>query len=56
MPNDLELMREIVKEDTELMKEIIAEDIVPLVKFREQLEKKEFEKAFKELQELEEEV
>ncbi|KKL91140.1 hypothetical protein LCGC14_1897690, partial [marine sediment metagenome] len=48
MPNDIETMQEIVKEDMELMAEVIAEDMLPLIKFREQLEKKEFEKAHRE--------
>ncbi|KKN64752.1 hypothetical protein LCGC14_0488840 [marine sediment metagenome] len=56
MPNDLEIMQEMVKEDLELMNEIILEDMLPLIQFREQLERKEFEKAFKEMKKLEEEV
>ena len=56
MPNDLEIMQELVKEDLELMQEVIDEDLQPLVKFREQLERKQFEKALKELQRLESEV
>lgn len=54
--NDLEVMQELVKEDIELMKEIIAEDLLPLLQFREQLERKEFEKAHREMKKLEEEV
>jgi len=53
MTTSLEIMQELVKEDLELMKEIIIEEIVPLIQFREKLERKEFEKAFKELKELE---
>ena len=56
MPNDLEVMQELVEEDIELMMEIIKEDMIPLIQFREQLERKEFEKAFKEMKKLEEEV
>lgn len=56
MSNDLETMQELVKEDIELMREVIKEDIIPLIKFREQLEKKEFNRALKELQQLEGEV
>ena len=56
MPNDLEVMRELVKEDIELMKEVISEDLLPLMQFREQLERKEFEKAHREMKKLEEEV
>ena len=54
MSNDIELMQEIVKEDIKLIGEIIAEDMIPLIKCREQLEKKEFEKALRELKRLEE--
>ena len=54
MPNTLEIMQELVKEDLELMKEVLEEDLVPLLRFREQLEKKEFERALKELDELDE--
>ena len=56
MSNDLEVMKEMVKEDIELMQEIIAEDMIPLIQFREKLEKKEFEKAFREMKSLEEKV
>ena len=56
MPNDLEVMQELVDEDIQLMQEIIAEDMIPLIQFREQLERKEFEKAHREMKRLEEEV
>lgn len=56
MPNDLEVMQELVDEDLQLMQEVILEDIQPLIQYREQLEKKEFEKAFREMKRLEEEV
>lgn len=56
MPNDLEVMQELVKEDIELMNEVIMEDILPLLQFREKLERKEFDKAYRELQSLEQEV
>lgn len=56
MSNDLEVMQELVKEDLELMQEVISEDLLPLMQFREQLEKKEFEKAFREMKRLEEEA
>ena len=56
MPNDIEIMQQLVKEDLELMREVIAEDIQPLIKFREQLERKEFDKAHREMKKLEEEV
>ena len=56
MPNDLEIMQELVEEDLKLMKEVILEDIQPLIKFREELEKKAFNKAVAEMRRLEEEV
>ncbi len=56
MPNDIEVMQELVDEDLELMQEVIVEDFLPIVRFREQLERKEFEKAFRELKRLEEGV
>ena len=55
MSNDLEIMQEMVKQDIDLMLEVIAEDMIPLIKFREELERKEFNKAFKEMKKLEEE-
>ena len=56
MSNDLEVMQELVKEDIELMQEVILEDMLPLIQFREQLERKEFEKAHREMKSLEEGV
>lgn len=56
MPNDLEVMQELVKEDIDLMKEIIAEDLLPLIQFRDKLERQAFEKAHREMKKLEEEV
>ncbi len=56
MSNDLEVMQELVKEDLELMREVIAEDMIPLIQFREKLERKEFEKAYREMKRLEGEV
>ncbi len=56
MPNDLEVMQELVAEDIKLMQEVIMEDMLPLIQFREQLEKKEFNRAFQEMKKLEEEV
>lgn len=52
----LEIMQEVVKEDFEDIMEVIAEDILPLIRFREQLERKEFERALRELEQLEEEA
>lgn len=56
MPNDLEVMQELIKEDIELMREIISEDILPLIEYRDKLEREAFEKAYKEMKKLEEEL
>ena len=56
MSNDIEVMQELVKEDLELMREVIEEDMIPLIQFREKLERKEFEKAFQEMKKLESEA
>ena len=56
MPNDLEIMKELVADDIKLMQEVIAEDVLPLIQFREQLEREAFNKAFREMKSLEEEV
>ena len=56
MPNELKVMQELVEEDIELMQEVILEDMIPLVQFREQLERKAFEKAHREMKKLEGEV
>ncbi len=56
MPNSLEVMQELVAQDINLMKEVILEDMLPLIQFREQLERKAFEKAHREMESLEKEV
>lgn len=55
MANDIELMEEIIAEDMEIMEELFQEDVLPLIQHQQQLEKKAFEKAYKELKALEEE-
>ena len=51
----IDLMNEVIAEDVEAMKEVIKEDILPLIEYRSKLERTIFNKAYEELQELEEE-
>ena len=51
----IDLMKEVIAEDVEAMKEVIKEDILPLIEYRSKLERTIFNKAYEELQELEEE-
>ena len=51
----IDLMNEVIAEDIAAMQEVVKEDIVPLIEFRTKLEREIFDKAFKELTELEEE-
>ena len=55
MTNDIEIMQSLVEEDLELMREVIQEDLLPLIQFREKLEKQAFNKAYEEMQRLEKE-
>ena len=52
--NIIEIMQECIAEDMEAMREVIQEDLVPLIEYRTKLEKDIYNKAYKELQELEE--
>lgn len=52
----LETMQEIIDEDLEIMREVISEDIIPLIKYRAELEKKIADREIKEMYELEEEA
>lgn len=56
MDNLLEIMQKLVDEDVEVMKTVVKEDIKPLIKYRVDLERKEFNKRYNELLKLEEEV
>ena len=58
MPEEsiIDLMNECIAEDIEAMREVMEEDIVPLIKYRSKLERDIFNKAYKEVQELEEEI
>jgi len=49
----LEIMEECIAEDMEAMREVIREDLVPLIEYRTKLEKDIYNKAYKELRELE---
>lgn len=48
-----EICDEVIAETTDIIDELIREEIEPLLKYRQILEKKEFEKAYKEVKELE---
>lgn len=54
--NVVQLMQEVIGEDIKIMQELIKEEIEPLLKYRAEMEKKAFEKAYRELKQLEEEV
>ena len=56
MGNEIELMNEVIAEDIEIMKEVMEEDIIPLMKYRQELEKKIGEGEIKRLYEMEQEV
>ena len=53
--NIVQLMQECITEDMEAMKEVIQEDLIPLIEYRTEQEKKIYNKAYKELKELESE-
>ena len=53
--SQIELMEEVIAEDLEAMHELVMEDIVPILKYAKEQEKKMFDKAYKEVTELEEE-
>lgn len=52
----LALMKEVVEEDVEIMREFIEEEIQPLILYRQELERKLFNRAYDELLEIEGEV
>lgn len=47
---------EVINEDLAILEELIQEEIKPLIDYRKQLEKKIFDKAYKELLQLEKET
>ncbi len=51
--NFQQICDEIIAETTEIINELMEEEITPLLKYRQTLEKKEFEKAYKEVLDLE---
>ena len=53
--SQIELMKEVIQEDLEAMHELILEDIVPILKYAKEQEEKMFNRALKEVRELEEE-
>jgi len=53
--NIIELMQECIAEDMEAMREVIEEDLMPLIKYRQEEERKILDKALKEVQDLERE-
>ena len=52
----IELMNECIAEDIEAIREVFEEDIQPLIDYRVKMEKKIFNKAKEELDELEKEL
>ena len=49
-----QIVEELIDEEVELINELIEEEIQPLMDYRVRLEKEAFNKAYKELKELEE--
>lgn len=49
----IEVIDELIAEDIEIIEELVEEEIKPIIDYRKQLEKKIFEKAYKEVLELE---
>ena len=60
MPEDrnsfLTIVDELVKEEIEIMEELIQEEIAPLIKYRQELEKKIANKAIADMYKAEEEA
>jgi len=59
MPKDndfLTIVDELVKEEIEIMEELIQEEIAPLIKYRQDLEKKIANKAIADMYKAEEEA
>jgi len=52
----IEAVDEVIALQMSLIDEVIKEEVKPLIDYRAKLEKEAFEKAYKELRELEEEV
>lgn len=52
----MEIIDEVLAEDIETLEELYNEEIKPIIDFRKQIEKKEFEKQYNEVLKLEKEV
>jgi len=52
----LNLMEDIISEDIEVMKEVVKEDLLPLIKHRQEIERKIFNREYEEQKRLEEEL
>lgn len=52
----MEIVDELIEEEISIIDELIEEEIKPLLDYRKQLEKKIFEKAYKEVLGLEQEA
>lgn len=48
------LTEEVVKEEISIINELIQEEVLPLIEYRKNLEKEIFNKAYKEMRQLEE--
>ncbi len=49
----VDLINEMIEEDMVILRAVWVEDFEPLIKHKEQLERKEFDKAFAEVEKLE---
>jgi len=56
MTDFLEIVDEVISEEMEIMEELIQEEIMPLIKYREVMEKKIANKAISEMYKLEQEA
>jgi len=54
--DDVILMQEIFAEDMEVLNDIFRSDFLPLIKHKEQLERREFDRALAEVEKLEREL
>jgi len=52
----LEMANEVIEEEKAIIAEVIAEEIQPIIEYRKKLEKEAFEKIYREVRKLEEEV
>ena len=56
MSDTVTLIEEMIEEDMEALRELFQSDFAPLLKHQEQLERKEFDKAFAEVEKAEQEA